>query len=126
MTEKRTPDEQFEAHTRAVFESSVESLDGRTRSKLTQARHAALRELQHARPSWMRWWMPVSGLATGAILVMWIGFGRVGLSNPEPGELPLDDFEIVGENANLELLEDVEFYAWIARQPSVDGSDHRG
>jgi hypothetical protein len=115
MTNQRSPeDEHFEARTRAAFDASVESLDGRTRSKLTQARHAALEELRNSsRQRWQRAGTALAGLSA-AVMAVWIAVGQ--FTPTTPGELVLDDMDLVAEAPNLELLEEVEFYAWVARE----------
>ena len=45
----------FEKRTKEILEESTARLDGRTRSRLTQARHAALGQLE--RPAWQGWWL---------------------------------------------------------------------
>lgn len=123
MNEKRTTDQQaFEERTRSLFAESVQSLDARTRSKLTQARHVALAELNPSRArAWTRSRAVLVGATAAVIVTVWIGFANLGSQTPETGELPLDDFDIVAEAPNLELLEEVEFYAWIAEQPGQSG-----
>lgn len=108
----------FEARTRELFDTSVESLDGRTRSRLTQARHAAAEELsrQRAHP-WRRSWIATSSATAAAFLAVWIGVRSLGPA-PETRELPFDEWEIVAESPNFDLLRDVEFYAWVAEQPA--------
>jgi hypothetical protein len=119
MTDKQREHE-FEERTRAAFEASVDALDGRTRSKLTQARHAALAELNATGSrTWTRARMVLAGATAAGILAVWIGFGDLG--SPPAGELLLEDFDIAAEGPNLELLQDVEFYAWIADQPGQSG-----
>jgi hypothetical protein len=123
MSDKRPTDQQaFEERTRSLFKASVESLDGRTQSKLTQARHAALEELSPARSTaWGRGRAALAGVTVATVVAAWIGYANLGSPTSETGELPLDDFDIVAEAPNLELLEDVEFYAWIAEQPGQSG-----
>jgi hypothetical protein len=123
MSDKRTADQQaFEERTRSLFKASVESLDGRTQSKLTQARHAALEELNPTRSrAWGRGWAALAGVTAATVMAVWIGYANLGSPASETSELPLDDFDIVAEAPNLELLEDVEFYAWIAEQPGQSG-----
>lgn len=108
----------FEERTRAAFDASVEALDGRTRSKLTQARHAAAEELRRrgAQP-WRRKWAAASGAMAAVVLAVWLGVQPASQMKPEVGEFPLDEWEMVAESPNFDLLEDVEFYAWIASQP---------
>ena len=46
-----------------------------------------------------------------------------GLNPPAPasgGGLPLDDFDIVADSDNLDMLQDVEFYAWLEDGASPD------
>jgi hypothetical protein len=112
-------DAEFEARTRALFDDSLEQLDGRTRSRLTQARHAALEELRAQRRNpWRRAWLPLGGATVAAVLAVWITVGQLGTATgPEGTALPLEDFDVVAEAPSLDLLEDVEFYTWIAREP---------
>ncbi|MGH8189251.1 MAG: hypothetical protein ACREUC_22030 [Steroidobacteraceae bacterium] len=96
----------------ALFDESVERLDGRTRSRLTQARNRAVDELRSGAVR-RRWLRGPTGLAAamvvGAAVMLWAGVSR----NPVPGAIPLDDLEIVADADDLELLQDVEFYAWL-------------
>jgi hypothetical protein len=108
-------EEAFQARSKELFDESVERLDGRTRSKLTQARHAALEELRAGSPRWRGFRLPAAGLATLAVaavlVVAWTGLDRS--AAPLAGPLPLDDLDIVADSDNLEMLQDVEFYAWL-------------
>jgi hypothetical protein len=109
--------EDFENKARELFEDSVERLDARTRSKLTQARNRALDEVKQgaARRRWV--WAPAGGFALAAVVavgvVMWSG-----RPSPQPGPAALEDLEIVADSEDLELLQDqdVEFYAWLDEQ----------
>jgi hypothetical protein len=109
--------DEFEDKARALFEDSVERLDARTRSKLTQARNRALDEVKKgaARRRWI--WAPAGGFALAAV----VGLGAVmwaGRPSPQPGPTALEDLEIVADSEDLELLrdQDVEFYAWLDEQ----------
>jgi hypothetical protein len=109
--------DEFESKAKALFEDSVERLDARTRSKLTQARNRALDEVKQgaARRRWI--WAPAGGFALAAVIaigvVVWPG-----RTAPQPGAAALEDLEIVANSENLDLLEDqdVEFYAWLDEQ----------
>lgn len=100
---------QLERKAKALFDQSVERLDGRTRSRLTQARNRAVDELRNAAVR-RRWLRGPAGFAAamvaGAAFMLWAGVGR----NPT---VPLDDVAIVAATDDLELLQDVEFYAWL-------------
>lgn len=111
---------EFEKRTRALFEASVESLDDRTRSRLNQARQAALAELNARRtPAWLRMGMPLAGVTAAAVLAVWMALSP-GMRDGELQETgwPVDDLDIVADVASFDLIEDVEFYAWVAAQTS--------
>src|SRR6187402_3334261 len=98
----------FEKRTREVLEESTARLDGRTLSRLTRARHAALDRLQ--RPVRRRWslFVPAGAAAAAAVLAvfMWSGPG------PDPG--PVDDMEMLadGDAPDFADGEELEFYEW--------------
>jgi hypothetical protein len=108
----RTP---FEIRTREILEESTAKLDGRTLSRLTQARHAA-QEAKPSRPRWMNF-APAGAVASVAVLafVLWSGNGA---NDPliAPGAQP-DDMELLadGEAPDFTIVaEDLEFYEWAA------------
>jgi hypothetical protein len=112
MSEKQEPGTAFEKRTREVLEESTARLDGRTLSRLTQARHAALDRLQ--RPVRLRWaaWLPAGAAAAVAVLavMMWPGSG------PEPTADSSSDLEIIADVEAPDFVddEDLEFYEWAA------------
>ncbi|HEY0802743.1 MAG TPA: hypothetical protein VGD54_18040 [Steroidobacteraceae bacterium] len=67
----------FEMRSRALFHGSVEGLDMRIRSRLTQARSAAMAAAASPRPWWFGWkvWTPAAGVTAAAILgaALWLG-----------------------------------------------------
>lgn len=120
-------DASFEARAQSLFAESVENLDGRTRSKLTQARQAALEAArsQGGRPR-HHIWAAFSGATTVAVLAVWLAIGPAGRDVPmqEVRGIALDDLDIVADTTDLDLLQDVEFYAWMAQQRS--GGENSG
>ena len=109
-------DKDLESVARSVFDESVERLDGATRSRLTQARHAALAELERPRFR-LASWVPAGALAGAAVLavVMWTQPGPGVAPEPALAAVPADDFEMLTMGEDLDLLdEDVGFYAWVA------------
>ena len=108
--------EEFEKKARELFEDSVERLDARTRSKLTQARNRALDEVKKGavRRRWI--WAPAGGFALAAVVAVGIVLSSGRTTQPAP--TALDDLEIVADQENLDLLQDqdVEFYAWLDEQ----------
>ena len=120
----------IEKRAKELLDESIEHLDGRTLSRLNRARHAALDEVQRSRQAFSlsgrRWWMPATGVAAAVVLAVMVGQGmreKVTPNATADGSL-LDDFEIVADADNLEMLEDVEFYSWLPDDASegVSGS----
>jgi NAD(P)H-hydrate repair Nnr-like enzyme with NAD(P)H-hydrate dehydratase domain len=117
-----TPDP-LEQRSRELFEDSVGRLDARTRSRLNQARQQALNELN--KRATRRYWLvaPLGGLVAAAVVAVVMMTGR-GTNAPgqDSAALPLDDFDIVADADSLELLQDVEFYSWMAEASGNDAN----
>lgn len=110
----RAPDP-LEVRSRELFESSVERLDARTRSRLNQARQRALDEIRKG--SARRYWftVPLGGLATAAVITLFlIRGGEPTAVRPDSAALLLDDLDIVADSDSFEMIRDVEFYAWLS------------
>jgi hypothetical protein len=117
--------ESFESRTRETFRASVESLPARTRSRLTQARHAALEAAAHpnARSARLRIWAPAFAAACALVLAvaLWTGMPQRALM-PAAVEhhSALEDLDIVASREDFELLDDdVDFYQWVAETPDA-------
>jgi anti-sigma-K factor RskA len=129
MSPVEEPVTDFERNARTVLEESVLRLDARTRSRLNQARHAALQAAEAPRRGWWRSFalMPAAG-AAAALLV------AVTLWHREPaGELPVlaaqsasaEDMDLLTDSEGLDLMEggDGSFYEWAAAQAENGASD---
>jgi hypothetical protein len=114
------PLDTLEERSRALFHGSVENLDMRIRSRLTQARHAALDRAANERSWWSRrtWWTPAAGVTAAAVLgaVLWmgapVGHHTVPLADAQSN---LEDLDIVassdGSGDAMEMLQDdLDFY----------------
>jgi ferric-dicitrate binding protein FerR (iron transport regulator) len=100
----------IEQKTRELLEESTTRFDGRTLSRLTQARHAALDQAR--RPVRRRWNLILpAGAAAAAVLAvfMWAG-------GPKPEPSPVDDMEMLVDSDAAVFAEgdDLEFYEWAA------------
>jgi hypothetical protein len=133
MNPLHEPLTEFERNARTVLEESVRRIDGRTRSRLNQARQAAVAVAAARRTSW---WsgltlMPAAGAATAALLVAVVLWQR-----QPAGELPLleapraaaehagvEDMDLLADSEAMELMEgwDGSFYEWAAAQNDASG-----
>ena len=114
----------LEERARALLHESTAQLDAHTLSKLTQARHAAMGQLQMSRVRRMRRFMlPAGSLAAAALVavVMWTGYMP---SSTRPGaELAVDDVELVANEENLDLMQELEFYSWVGNEAAANSGD---
>jgi negative regulator of sigma E activity len=112
---------EFEDRSRALFLESVEGLDMRVRSRLTQARHAALEAAAgRPRPWFLRMsvWTPAAGVSAALILgvALWLG-APLGHQNMTAADTPLnlEDLDMVaasdGSSDAMDMLQDdLDFY----------------
>ena len=124
----------LEQRSRELFDESVANVDMRVRSRLNQARHAALDAAARPRPRFLGMPLatPAAGLCAVALLAVgvWIGVPR--------GDLPMgvaesqtsfEDLDIVASTEEssadtLEMLQDdADFYDWAAeKSANPDGN----
>jgi negative regulator of sigma E activity len=121
----------LEERSRALFLESVEGLDMRTRSRLNQARQAAVAAAANARsrPWFTR--MPLltsaGGVAAAAVLgvALWVG-GPLGHHPAAPAESTFEDLDLVAATDGasgdaMEMLQDdIDFYDWADKAASSE------
>ena len=104
----------LEVRSKAAFDASVSELNASVRSRLTQARFAAVAELEHrSRSRWQRFWMPAAGLAATALIVALVVVPQLNRADRSAATLADDDIPILLDTDNIEMIEDMEFYAWL-------------
>ena len=118
------PRDSFEERTKALFHDSVEGLDFAMRSRLTQARKAAIEAASASRRPWFfRFGVltPAAGVTAAAILgvFLWLGspLGQHAATVAD-GQSNFEDLELVasadeGSGDAMDMLQDdIEFYDW--------------
>ncbi len=109
------------AQVREHLDQNVRDLDAATASRLNRARQTALDAgLRRNRA----WWLPFA-LATATAMLLAV---TVTLRSPDStvqaptlaAPAVADDFELLAGGEDLEMIEDLEFYAWLEQQ-SLDG-----
>jgi hypothetical protein len=117
----------FEERSRALFLESVDGMDFALRSRLTQARNAAL-DAAARRPSWFSRFgvLAPAGVTAAAVLgaFLWLGspLGQHAAtvadgSNLEDLELVASTDESSGDAMDM-LQDDIEFYDWAEKAAS--------
>ena len=110
--------DRIETSTRQVFDASVEQLDGATRSRLAQARALAVEAAEGRRstmPAFGR--LQIAGIGIAAALAVAIVWLPQQAPESSSGELAaLEDIDILLDEGEIELFEDLEFFAWLEAQ----------
>jgi hypothetical protein len=115
---------EFERRTRELLLQSAERLPGSIRSRLTQARYAALAAHSSKQsPSLVRRWMP-AGAVAGVVLALFVvlaphGSGPSLVANSGPALEDVDmfsDSDAVSLNGDQDV--DYDFYEWAAEEAS--------
>lgn len=112
---------EFERHTRALLLESADGLPGALRSRLTQARYAALEAHRAATPVRSRSWMGAGAAAAAALVALVVLV-------PHHGSVPataftggsVDDLALLAEGDAVPLNEDqdvdYDFYEWAVNE----------
>jgi hypothetical protein len=124
------PSGSFEERSRALFHDSVDGLDYALRSRLTQARNAAIEAASASRRPWFSRfgaWKPAAGVTAAAVLgaFLWLGspLGQHAATVAD-GQPNLEDLELVassdeGSGDAMDMLQDdIEFYDWANKAAS--------
>ena len=118
-------DSEFEQRARALLTQSAEQLPGAVRSRLTQARFAALAARGARGPSFARRWVSAGAAAAAvlALLVVYVPYGHSPAENPV-ANAGLEDIELLTDNDAVPLNGDqdvdYDFYEWAANE--ADGA----
>jgi hypothetical protein len=126
---------EFEQRARALLEEGVQRVDGRIRSRLNQARHAAIEEASR-RPSLFRRFtlMPAASALAAAVLVAFVLWphSHSGDSLVEGGgRTSVEDLDLLADSDALDLVTDEstdtgQFYEWAVDQADSNEASSTG
>jgi hypothetical protein len=127
---------EFEKRTRELLEDSVQRVDGRIRSRLNQARHAAIEEATRRRSSlWRRFtFMPAAGAVAAALLVAFVFWPHSHrgdtLTTESSGHAGMEDLDLIADSDALDLVSDEtdtgQFYEWAVDQADSNEASSTG
>src|ERR1700730_2439678 len=109
---------EFEQRARALLEDGVLRIDGRVRSRLNQARHAAIEEASRRPSFWRRFsLMPAASAVAAAVLVAFVLWphSHQGDLITESGHERAEDLDLLADGDALDLVSDEDggaFYEW--------------
>lgn len=120
---------EFERRVGALLNDSADGLDGRTRSALTRARHAALAHAKAPHAASWRTWAPAGAVAAGLLVVVFFVGQQGGIDHPVVvNGGATDDFALVSDADGFELSVDgdvdldADFYEWAASRAATAGN----
>ncbi len=94
------------------LDESIEHLDAHTLSRLNQARHRALAQVEKPRlfnPQWLK-------AGAFAFLLVTVINGWLFFSTSNIQQMNTDDFEMIVASEDYELIQDLDFVAWMIEQ----------
>jgi hypothetical protein len=112
-------DDQLGEQAKEAFDRSVDGLDAATLSRLNRGRQVALATAGRPGGQWLRW-IPATSVAAAVLLAI--------LSIQGPGDIdvlsaPTTDLDILLGEESIEMLEELEFYSWLATQEMEGDGD---
>ncbi len=129
-----TPGE-FEERARALLEDSVQRVDGRIRSRLNQARHAAIAEASRRPSLWRRFaLMPAASAVAATVLVAFVFWPHShtgdSLTAEASGRAGVEDLDLLADSDALDLVSDEtdtgQFYEWAVDQTDSNEASSTG
>jgi hypothetical protein len=128
---------EFERQLQALLETSVQGVGGHARSRLNQARHAALAEAARGgrwfslvrAATWIRLrllWMPVAGAMAAAVLVAFVLWPNAPQGYPavDTNHTTVEDLDLIADREGMDLMQgggDGQFYEWAVAQADQGG-----
>jgi len=95
-----------------TLDESIEHLDGHTLSRLNQARHRALAQTEKPHFFNAQW---IKAGAIAAVIITLVN-GWMMFSSPSIQQMNTDGFELVIANEDFELMQELDFIAWMIEQ----------
>jgi hypothetical protein len=110
------PNDEWLDRAKALLDDSADNLDAATLSRLNRARQAAIATRRKG-PSRWAWSAALAG-AAAAVFALAIGLHqRADAPSVTPASLQAGDVDVLTSDDDLDLAENLDFYAWLEKQP---------
>jgi len=117
QSDPNRPHDEWLDRAKALLDDSADNLDAATLSRLNRARQAALATRRKG-PSRWAWSAALAG-AAAAVFALAIGLHqRAGAPPGTPASLQAGDIDVLTSDDDLDLAENLDFYAWLEKQPA--------
>ena len=108
---------------RHALQQSADTLDGASASRLNRARQAALQAATTPNRRWASAWQWGLGMAASAVLAVVLWPTTPSLPVTQGTAWQADDLSVMVEDADPELIADLEFYAWLEAQAQSEADE---
>lgn len=109
-------DKDFIYEIKSHMDRSLDEIDPAISSGIRAARYQALEQGQKR---WISWGLPITGLASAAaVIVIALGLFKSPDLSIRPDQLEI--VEILTSKEQLDLYENLEFYAWLAENSDIN------
>jgi hypothetical protein len=110
----------FEKRVKADLRKIVDGTSPALRARIAKATSAAIDEAQRPAPRrWLPTLVPVGGVAAVAVMVVAVQLLKQPAAPDKLAPIPPADVALLLNVDNLDLLEQMEFYLWLDREPGV-------
>jgi hypothetical protein len=110
----------FEERVKADLRTIVDGTSPALRARIAKVTTAAIDEAQRAAPRrWLPTLVPVGGVAAVAVMVVAVQLLKQPATPDKLAPIPPGDVALLLNVDNLDLLEQMEFYLWLDREPGV-------
>jgi hypothetical protein len=110
----------FEERVKADLRKIVDGTSPALRARIAKVTTAAIDEAQRAAPRrWLPTLVPVGGVAAVAVMVVALQLLKQPAAPDKLAPIPPGDVALLLNVDNLDLLEQMEFYLWLDREPGV-------
>lgn len=128
ISEEQVGSSELEQRARALLTESTETLSGAVRSRLTQARHAALNARAHGARYRLQRWLPAGALAAAALALLVVYLPPHRHHAPATAAITgsIDDIDLLTSDVPLSTDPDVDysFYEWAVDAASGTAGAH--
>jgi uncharacterized membrane protein len=122
MIDEPAEDPALERHARELLADSVARLPAGLRSRLTQARHAALEAHRSRRRHRAQRWVPAGAVVAAVVALMVVFLPHGTPSSGDAVRASIEDIDLLTSDVPLTVQEsDFQFYEWAVDEAGTSG-----
>ena len=115
------PNDDLENHLQQSLEDDARKIPAEIASRLAAIRHEAVREIPEQRTSWFAHWQLVTAGGVAAVVIVAVLMTIVLGGDEDLMRIPITPDAEIAAAQELEILEELEFLAWLEEEDSSAG-----